>query len=150
MRMSRNRKDENIIKGHPLTNQRRLLLDILRNTEGHVDAKNLYRLAIAKDTSISQATIYRSLKLFKELGLIDEMTIDRLRCVYQIKQSEEHQHLICQGCGKIIEISTPYFQELIKKIQSENSFIVTKVDLHLHGYCTKCEEKTRQTTDNIT
>ena len=106
--MSRNRILDNPIQGRPLTNQRRLLLELLRDAEGHIDAKELYRRAGARDESISPATVYRSLNLFKELGLIDEMRLGKIRCYYEIGQSPEHQHLVCQGCDKVIEIRSPY------------------------------------------
>ena len=128
-------------KGHFITTQRRLLLDLLYEAEGHIDAKELYRRAIEKDESISQATVYRSLSLFKELGLIDEMRLGGVQCYYEIKQGIDHQHLICQGCGKIIEIDIPHFQESINKIQEDHCFKVTKVELYLHGYCTDCGKK---------
>jgi Fur family ferric uptake transcriptional regulator len=128
-------------KGHFITTQRRLLLDLLYEAEGHIDAKELYRRAIEKDASISQATVYRSLSLFKELGLIDEMRLGGVQCYYEIKQGIDHQHLICQGCGKIIEIDIPHFQESINKIQEDHCFKVTKVELYMHGYCTDCGNK---------
>ena len=94
--MSRSRKKDNPIPGHPLTNQRRLLLELLRNAAEHIDAKELYRRASARDESISPATVYRSLNLFKELGLIDEIRLGNIRCYYEIKQASEHHHLVCQ------------------------------------------------------
>jgi Fe2+ or Zn2+ uptake regulation protein len=139
--MIRNRNIDNPIQGHTLTSQRRLLLEILRDIEGHIDAKELYRRAIARDESISQATVYRTLNLFKELGLIDEMRLGTIRCFYEIKQSPEHQHLICQGCGKIMEFSSPHFQKLVEAVRREHGFKVTKAELYLEGYCPECEEK---------
>jgi Fe2+ or Zn2+ uptake regulation protein len=141
MRMSRNRKEDNPIQGHPLTNQRRLLLELLRDVEGHIDAKGLYRRASAKDESISPATIYRTLNLFKELGLIDEMRLGNIRCYYEIKQSPEHQHLICRGCGKVMEFQSPHFKKLIDAVRREHGFKVTKAELYLEGYCPECEDK---------
>jgi Fe2+ or Zn2+ uptake regulation protein len=139
--MSRNRKYDNQIQGHPLKNQRRLLLELLRDAEGHIDAKELFRRASARDESISPATVYRTLNLFKELGLIDEMRLGKIRCFYEIKQSPEHQHLICKGCGKVMEIQNPYFQKLVKAVRREHGFKVTKAELYLEGYCPECEEK---------
>jgi Fur family ferric uptake transcriptional regulator len=139
--MSRNRIQGNPIQGHPLTSQRRLLLELLRDAEGHIDAKELYRRASVRDESISPATVYRSLNLFKELGLIDEIRLGKIRCYYEIKQSPEHQHLVCQGCGKVMEFQTPYFQKLIKAVQQEHAFKITKAELYLQGYCPECEEK---------
>ena len=143
--MSRNHNHndlhDNLIRGHPLTNQRRLLLELLRDAEGHIDAKELYRRASARDESISPATVYRSLRLFTELGLVDEMRLGKIRCFYEIKQSPEHQHLVCRGCGKVTEFKNPYFQKLVKAVRREHGFNVIKAELYLEGYCPECEEK---------
>jgi Fur family ferric uptake transcriptional regulator len=124
-----------------MTSQRRLLLELLRDAERHIDAKELYRRASAKDDSIGPATVYRTLKLFKELGLVDEMRLGKIRCYYEIKQSPEHQHLVCRGCGKVIEFQNPQFQKLIETVRREHGFKVTKAELYLEGYCPECEEK---------
>jgi Fur family ferric uptake transcriptional regulator len=139
--MSLNFKEDKTIHGHSMTVQRRLLLELLRDAEGHLDAKELYRRASARDESISPATVYRSLNLFKELGLVDEMRLGKVRCYYEIKQSPEHQHLVCQGCGKIIEFQNPHFQKLIEAVRREHRFNITKAELYLEGYCPECEEK---------
>lgn len=137
--MSRNRINNNLIKGHPLTNQRRLLLGVLRNAKEHINAKELYRRASAIDKSISTATIYRSLNLFKELGLVDETRLGTIRCYYEIKQSPGHQHLVCRGCGKVIEFQNSHFQKLIDTVRQEHDFTITKAELYLEGYCSECE-----------
>ena len=137
----------NKIEGHPLTSQRRLLLELLREDEGHVDAKELYRRASAKDDSISQATVYRTLNLFKELGLIDEIRLGKVRCYYEIKQSQGHQHLLCKGCGKIMEFQSPHFKKLIKEVQRENAFHVENAELYLEGHCSGCEDNLKKQLD---
>ena len=141
--MSRNRNPDNLLQGHPLTMQRRLLLELLREAEGHIDAKELYHRASAMDESISPATVYRSLNLFKELGLVEEMRLGKIRCYYEVKQLPEHQHLVCRGCGKVMEFQTPHFQKLIQAVRREHGFKVTKAELYLEGYCPECEEKVK-------
>ena len=126
---------------HPLTNQRRLLLDVLREADGHINAKELYRRASARDQSISPATVYRSLNLFKQLGLIDERRLGKVCCYYEIKHSPEHQHLVCQGCGKVIEFESPLVRTLMDTIQEKYGFKATKVELYLEGCCQECEDK---------
>jgi len=84
--------------------------------------------------------VYRSLNLFTELGLIDEMRLGGIRCYYEIKQSPEHQHLVCRGCNKVMEFQNPHFQELINAVRQEHGFRVTKAELYLEGYCPECEE----------
>jgi Fe2+ or Zn2+ uptake regulation protein len=139
--MSLNLNEDREIRGHSMTAQRRLLLELLRNAEGHIDAKELYRRASDRDESISPATVYRSLNLFKELGIVEEMRLGKVRCYYEIKQSPEHQHLVCQGCGKVIEFQNSHFQKLIEAVRREHRFNITKAELYLEGYCPECEEK---------
>jgi Fe2+ or Zn2+ uptake regulation protein len=142
--MSLNFEKDKTIYGHSMTAQRRLLLGLLRDAEGHIDAKELYRRASARDESISPATVYRNLNLFKELGLVDERRLGKVRCYYEMKQSPEHQHLVCQGCGKVIEFQTPHFQKLIKAVRQEHGFKITKAELYLEGYCPECEQKEKK------
>jgi Fur family ferric uptake transcriptional regulator len=130
-----------LTKGYPLTNQRRLLLKLLREAEGHMNAKELYRRASARDQSISPATVYRSLNLFKQLGLIDERRLGKVCCYYEIKHSPEHQHLVCRGCGKVIEFESPLVRTLMDTIQEKYGFKATKVELYLEGCCQECEDK---------
>jgi len=130
------------MKGHPVTAQRQLLLKLIRDAHGHVGAKELYQRASSMDESISLATVYRSLRLFKELDLVDERRLGQVRCYYEIKQTPEHQHLVCQGCGKVIEFESPLIRKLVDNVQSEHSFRVTKAELYLEGYCEQCREKT--------
>jgi len=127
--------------GHFLTAQRRLLLELIRDAEGHLDAKELYQRARARDESIGPATVYRSLNLFKQLGLVDERRLGKVRCCYEIKQPMQHQHLVCQRCGKVIEFQVPYFQKLIKTVRQEHSFKIIKAELCLEGYCEHCEQE---------
>ena len=116
-------------------------MELIYQADGHIDARELYRRASSKGEFISPATIYRSLNLFKQLGLVDEIRLGKMRCYYQIKRSSEHQHLVCQCCGKIIEIESPLIRKLVAKVQNEHGFKVTKAELYLEGYCEQCEEK---------
>ena len=141
MRLRLNCNQANLMQGHPLTSQRRLLFELIRQADEHIDAKELYRRASSKDESISPATVYRSLNLFKQLGLVDERRLGKMCCYYEIKQPLEHQHLVCRGCGKVIEFESPLIRKLVDKIQREHGFNVTKAELYLEGYCLECEER---------
>jgi Fe2+ or Zn2+ uptake regulation protein len=146
MRMSRNRNNADQKQGYVLTPQRKLILEVVRQSCGHVDAKELYRLVCQKDETISLATVYRSLSLFKEVGLIDEHRLGRKRCCYEIKQSLEHQHIMCKCCGHVTEFESPLIAQLINKLQDEMSFAVEKVELCIQGTCSECRRKTASKT----
>jgi len=142
--MSRNIAEDGRKHSHTWTSQRRLLLEILINADGHLDAKELYRLASMRDESISPATVYRSLNLFKELGIIEKRILGKIRCYYEIKRSVEHQHFCCQGCGKIIEFRSDLLRDIMHSIEKENDFKITKADLYLEGFCPQCEDKANE------
>jgi len=129
------------MKAGSVTTHRQLLLDILREAKGHLDAKQLFQEAVKRDQRISLATVYRTLRLFKELGLVDEMRLDKARCSYEIRKSKEHHHVICTGCGRITEFKSPIVNQLVEEVQRRSGMTVTRAVLNLEGYCTKCNDK---------
>jgi Fe2+ or Zn2+ uptake regulation protein len=141
MRMIRNRNYAHENFEYILTPQRQLILEAIRKSCGPIDAKELYRLVSKKDETISLATVYRSLSLFKQVGLIDEHRFGKTRCCYEITQSMEHQHILCKCCGKVIEFESPLITELIKQLQQEKNFYIEKVELCIQGTCSECLQK---------
>lgn len=139
MRINRNTPWE--IKDRPLTMQRRLLLDTLRQAKAHLDAKELYRRAVDRDPRISLATVYRNLRLFKELGLVDERRLDEVHCYYEVKRSPEHHHLVCRACKRVIEFESSMVNELVDEVQRNSDFDIVRAVLYLEGYCPKCKSK---------
>jgi Fur family ferric uptake transcriptional regulator len=123
-----------------VTSQRKLVLDVIKEAQGHIDAKEIYRRANERDSRISLATVYRNLRLFKEIGLIEERNLGQTRCYYEIKRQGEHHHLICQGCGRVTEIDNPQIGKLIEKLQQKNKFRVSKAELCILGYCNECKK----------
>ena len=136
----------NLTKGvniRPETSQRKLLLSIIKEAERHLDAKELYRRASERDASISLATVHRNLRVFKERGLINERHLGQARCYYEMKGSGEHQHLVCESCGRVIEFENPLLRKLVVEVQRQNVFAVTKVERYLEGYSHKCRQERR-------
>jgi Fe2+ or Zn2+ uptake regulation protein len=140
MRMRNIRKNKKDMHGRPVTAQRKLLLSLIRKAGGHVSAKELYRRASRKNESISLATVYRTLRLFKELGLIEERRLGQLYCHYELKDLADHQHLVCRSCGKVIEYESPLLRQLVDKVQSDSGFKTTKIELYVEGYCQQCDK----------
>jgi Fur family ferric uptake transcriptional regulator len=123
-----------------VTAQRTLLLDLLRKGGGHVDADELYRLARKKNSRISLSTVYRNLQVFKKMGLIEERHFDEEHHHYEVKSGEEHQHLLCIGCGRVIEFDFPAVKKFRKGIGTKYDFDVTGVEIHLSGLCSDCRK----------
>ena len=123
--------------GQRLTPKRLLLLDLLGQGE-HLDADELYRRAEKKEPRLSMSTVYRNLQLFLKLGLVEEHHFDRARTCYEAKTKVEHHHLMCLGCGKIIDFEYPLSQEMKENLEAKNGFHITGTKVLLVGYCADC------------
>ena len=123
------------------TGQRQLILDIIQQADRHLDADEIYQQARQKQPSISLSTVYRSLQLFKSLGLIEEHQFDSVRRYYETTARTKHQHLVCQGCGRIFEFNCTSTERLKSRISKEEGFMVTDAEVHLAGYCPECQQR---------
>jgi len=139
--MRNSRKIQRELQGRPVTYQRKLLLDLIKKAGGHISAKELYKRASKKNRSISLATVYRSLQLFKELGLVEQRRLGQLYCHYEIKDSAQHQHLVCRSCGKIVDFESPLIGQLAEELQRDQGFLLTKIEVYLEGYCQECAKQ---------
>ena len=124
-----------------VTAQRTLLLDLIRRSEGHVDADELYRRARRRYPRISLSTVYRNLQLFKKLGPIEEHHFAEEHHHYEVKPTTEHQHLLCLNCGKIVEFACPVSQKFKKDVGKQYDFDITGVELRMTGLCSTCRKK---------
>jgi len=123
------------------TEQRQLILEIIRQAKGHLDADEIYQLARQKSPSISLSTVYRSLQLFKELELVEEHQFDGMRRRYETTPQSKHNHLVCLGCGRIFEFRCPSAKRLKSRISREEGFKVTDAEVRLAGYCPDCQQR---------
>jgi len=124
-----------------VTAQRTLLLELLRQSGGHVDADELYRRARKKNSRISLSTVYRNLQLFKKLGLVEEHHFDEEHHHYEVKSRAEHQHLLCISCGKVVEFTCPVSWKLREDIGKQYDFDITGVEVRMTGLCSSCHTK---------
>ena len=127
--------------GKRSTAQRQLLLEIIRRAEGHLDADELYQQARQRHPALSLSTVYRSLRLFKELGLVEEHQFDDARRHYEVKSRIRHHHLVCLGCGRVLEFQCPSAERLKSRLSREEGFRVADAEVRLVGYCSKCQEQ---------
>ena len=88
--------------GRRMTPKRALVLDILEHSDAHLDAETIWHLARGRDQSLNLATIYRTLAVLKEMGLVDQRYFARAhkREMYETARKPEHYHFTCLDCGK--------------------------------------------------
>ncbi len=127
-----------------MTWQRRLLVGIMQDSPRHLDAAKLLEIARRRDPRIDRATVYRTIALLKDCGLIDELDLMHLegeKHYYEAKTSRDHCHLACFRCGAIIEYASPAFERLKKEMAELGNFEIRVVRLEVGGYCKNCRTK---------
>jgi Fur family ferric uptake transcriptional regulator len=126
------------LPGKRATVQRKLLLDLIQQADGHLDADDLYRRVRELGHAISLSTVYRNLKLFKDRGLVEERHFAEEHHHYEPKAVGEHHHLVCSVCGEVIEFVSPLTKQMKRQVELKNGFVITDVEIRMKGYCPRC------------
>ncbi|MBI4181202.1 MAG: transcriptional repressor [Chloroflexi bacterium] len=129
------------VSGLRMTNQRALILEIIRQRRGHLDADEVYRQARQKQPRLSLSTVYRNLQTLKKLGFIEELHFNEEHHHYEIRLATEHHHLACLGCGRIIEFQYPLARLIKRNVAEAKDFEVIDTELRMTGYCTECHQE---------
>src|SRR5271163_2539134 len=118
-------KDSLKQRGVRLTRQRQILLDLIDQSGQHLDAERLFHLAKERDPKLNRVTVYRTLKLLKAGGLVDELDLMHQsgeQHYYETRLKQEHAHVICLRCGKVEEFFGEPLQRMREQIQSHFGF----------------------------
>ena len=103
-------------KGLRMTEQRRIIADVFEDSEDHPDVEALYLRASEKDNRISLATVYRTVKLFEEAGILERLEFGDGRARYEDAERDHHDHLIDLTTGEVIEFLDPDIEALQEKL----------------------------------
>src|SRR5215207_9642678 len=125
-------------RGVRLTRQRQILLDLIDKTGEHLDAERLYQMAKQKDPKLNRVTVYRTLKMLKEGGLVDELDLMHIggdQHFYETRMKQEHAHIICLRCGKVEEFFGDPLQKLRRQIEATLGFQILLARTEVGGYC---------------
>src|SRR5579872_4505669 len=128
--------------GVRLTRQRKLLLELIDKSGEHLDAEGLFQLAKARDPKLNRVTVYRTLKLLKQGGLVDELDLMHYggdQHYYETRMKQEHAHVICLRCGKVEEFFGEPLQRLRRQIESHFAFQILLARTEVGGYCSHCQ-----------
>lgn len=120
-------------KGLRMTEQRRVIARVLSDATDHPDAEELYRRASAIDPHISIATVYRTVKLFEDAGILERHDFRDGRSRYEEAPDEHHDHLIDVQSGKVIEFHNEEIEELQRRVAEELGFELVDHRLELYG-----------------
>jgi len=125
------------IEGLALTKQRHSVLRVIRRSEKHLTATEVFEDARRLLPGISFATVYNSLRYLKKEGLIGEIRLGTDANLYDRKLSP-HDHAICTKCGKLVDIEMEHPQELVNRAARISKFRPQSLEFTLHGICPDC------------
>jgi Fur family transcriptional regulator, ferric uptake regulator len=129
-------------KGYKLTPQRRAIVDmIIRNEGSHLTTEEIYDLVRADCPEIGLATVYRTVQLLEELGVVSKLDLNDGCSRYELVHTEEnhqHHHLICTNCGKVIEVEGDLLEVLEHNIEEKYNFKIKNHSVKFYGLCSSC------------
>ena len=120
-----------------ITSQRQAIIDTVFGTEEHFTAEQLLGWAQERDGSVSRATVYRTLPLLTESGLVQEMDFGKNSKFYDPNYAEHprHSHIVCGDCSKIVEFESDQIEQIENEITQKLGFSVKAQRLHITGAC---------------
>ncbi len=132
--------------GLRVTPQRLLVMEILEESDDHLDAEAIYERARDRDPKVSLATVYRTLAKLKEVGLVEQRYFarDHKREYYEASHKEEHYHFTCLGCGKVIEVHTPRIAQAQEELSAALGLVFTHACICFEGFCPECAARRRE------
>ncbi len=116
-----------------MTGQRRVIARVLSDAADHPDVEEVYRRAAALDSRMSIATVYRTVRLFEERGILERRDFGGGRARYEPTEHGKHHHLIDVESGKVIEFEDPAHEQLIEAIATRLGFELVSYRLELFG-----------------
>ncbi len=122
-----------IERGLRMTGQRRVVARVLSEADDHPDAEEVYRRAGKLEPKISIATVYRTLRIFEEAGILQRLEFGDGRARFERTESEHHDHLIDSGSGKVIEFHNAQLEELQVQIARGLGYRLVGHRMELYG-----------------
>jgi Fur family ferric uptake transcriptional regulator len=126
--------------GKRVTPQRKLVLSILAQAGGHLDASEIYERGRHHDARLSLSTVYRTLGALKETGMVRELHLDDEHHHYELNAEDEHSHLVCLSCGRVIEVDSQALARVAMTLGEAHGFEIASAQMELTGYCADCRQ----------
>jgi Fur family ferric uptake transcriptional regulator len=130
-------------KGYRLTPQRLMILAAIESSRDHISAEEIYAQVVAKYPNVNISTVYRTLELLKKLGMLYEIDLGEGPIRYHAEGSGHHHHLVCQGCGKVIDIEEATLSSLKEILLRDYGFSADLRHVGIFGRCRSCRRETR-------
>ncbi len=126
--------------GYRLTPQRIMIVSAIEKSDNHISAEEIYAQVVAKYPNVNISTVYRTLELLKQLGLVTETDMGEGRVRYHPVGKGHHHHLVCQECGAIIALDESLLSSFKSALLREYKFSANLRHLAILGRCVNCRK----------
>ena len=126
-------------QGYRLTPQRQLVLRAVEKL-GHATPDEVLAEVHAQSSAVNVSTIYRTLEVLEELGLVRHAHLSDRAPTYHSASDHEHIHLVCRNCHKVVSVDPDVVAPLAERLEREQGFVLDVGHLAVFGRCTHCEE----------
>lgn len=132
-------------QGHRLTPQREMVILALHEADGHLSADDIYARVQAQNPYVDRSTVYRTLELLRDIGLVSQVQIAGDSNRYELAVRSPHHHLVCKGCKAVLDIDVEEIEGLKRRLSERYGFAADIDHLLVEGYCSACaRERSRQ------
>jgi Fur family ferric uptake transcriptional regulator len=131
-------------RGYRLTPQRHMILSVIQEADGHLNIDQILERVQERNPYVSLSTVYRTLELLRELGLVRENHLPGEQPHYETAESAAHHHLVCRRCRTVIHLEDTLLGNLHEQLQQQYTFHGLTLDLVAAGFCDACWQKIQQ------
>ncbi|MFT3778845.1 MAG: ferric iron uptake transcriptional regulator [Ottowia sp.] len=134
--------DELKSTGLKATAPRLKILELFQKAERrHMTADDVYRLLLAERSDIGLATVYRVLTQFEQAGILSRNHFEAGKAVYELRNEEHHDHLVCMSCGKVEEFLDTEIERRQRNVAATRGWVLQDHAMSLYGLCPACQKK---------
>ncbi|MCS7251217.1 MAG: Fur family transcriptional regulator [Anaerolineae bacterium] len=126
--------------GYRATPQRLMVLDVIRSTDKHLTAEEIHSALQERYPGVDLSTVYRSLRLFVRLGLVEEHKLGGGRRVYEWRTHPDHGHVLCERCGRLEHLEAALLDPIRHTLERAHRYQVRRVTATVFGLCLNCQD----------
>ncbi len=130
-------------KGFKLTSQRRAIIEVISHSHEHFTPADIYGKVKARHRNIGLVTVYRALEMLQQNGMLCEVHIGDTCRSYLKRVGGHHHHLVCNGCGRVVDFGNCGLDSLEQRVMRETGFKIDQHLLEFSGSCPECQAEKR-------
>lgn len=127
-------------KGLKVTPQRLAIVNLLKNTKEHPSAETIYKKLSSDFPTMSLATVYKTLEMLKNIGLVQELNVGEGSFRYDAN-IESHPHVVCLSCNRVDDLDESVLKDVMDEVKKHTDYLLTEQKLYFYGYCPECQNK---------